>query len=815
MSIKYCFKKVFVVLIVTMILPGLVLFSATKNEQKPIVKKGAEVTMANGTLVYWKDLQKVALDANTQRRMKPILNFVGPRKIVKKSTAKDTAVENSFPKGLVRSILTLTTPILSFAGMNLTSNGAGWPPDPNGDIGLNHYVQTVNTSIGIYNKTTGALVSATTFDAFFPSAVGSPCDATNNGDPIVLFDQINQRWFILDFAWSGTANGSFYSIAASQTSDPTGAWWTYCYRADTTLMNDYPKCGVWHNGIYITANMFQFSGSYQYAKIWAIKTPDVYTGTLTAQSVTDSGYYAFSLMPSNARGTTAPSSITPNYMFSQDADEFGSPSTDALKVWKYAVDWATPANTTWTGPTSMAVTAYDLTGTGIPQSGSSISLDSLAGRLMYSAVYRKFSTYEAVYLTHTVDYSSRRAVRWYEVRISGGTTSIYQQGTYSPDATHRWMSSICADKYGNIALGYSVGASTMFPGIRYAGRLTTDTLGTMGQGEQTLIAGTGSQTSYTRWGDYSMLSIDPVDDETFWYTTEYYSTTGTNWLTRIGSFKITSGTPPTGTLQDAVDYPTLTFTTSGSGTWASQTATYYYDGDAAQSPVITHSQSASMSTTISGFNTIKFYWKVSSEASYDYLRFYVDGVLKDQISGTVDWVQKVYTVTTGSHTLMWTYYKDGSVSTGSDAGWVDKLQLTNEVITDPIAVALDITGQTFSLSGNYNFAVTTASSYYGGSSVWAPAALGNSQSCTMETVISGKTSVKFWWKVSSELNYDYLSFYIDGVLQHRISGTSVTAWAQKVYTVTSGSHTLKWTYSKDSSVSSGSDTGWVDKLELL
>ncbi len=806
MCFKNCFKKMLVLVIITVLLPGLVLFSASTKAEKPVEKKGAVVTIANGTLIYWKDLKKIEFDKNSPRRMKPILNFKDPRHIVQKSTAKDTVVQTSQPKGLNRNRMLLTAPVLNFAGMNMSANGAGWPPDTNGDVGINHYVQTVNTSIGIYNKSTGVLVSATTFDAFFPPAVGSPCDANNQGDPIVLFDQINQRWFILDFAWNGTADGSFYSIAASKTSDPTGAWWTYCFRADTTLMNDYPKCGVWHNGIYITANMFQFSGNYQYAKIWAIKTPDLYNGTLTAQSTTDSSYYAFSLMPSNARGTTAPASTTPNYMFSQDADEFGAPSTDSLKVWKYSVNWVTPANTTWTGPTSMATAAYGMVGTGIPQLGSGVALDSLSGRLMYSAVYRKFPTYEAVYLSHTAESGSNRAVRWYEIRISGGATSIYQQGTYSPDTSHRWMSSICADKNASIALGYSVGSSSMYPAIRYAGRLSTDTLGTMGQGEQTLIAGTGSQTSYSRWGDYSMLSIDPVDDETFWYTTEYLSATGTNWLTRVGSFKISTTTPPAVSLAEALDYLKLQIATSGNGAWTAQTATYYYGNDAAQSPVISHSQSATMITSISGKTTVRFWWKVSSEANYDFLKFYIDDVLQHKISGTTDWAQKVYTVTTGSHSLKWVYSKSPSVSSGSDAGWVDKLELS-----DTIADALDNINQSFTLSGNGIWAYQTGTTYYGGDAAQSPV-ISHSQSATMATTISGKTTVRFWWKVSSETNYDFLKFYIDDVLQHKISG--VTEWAEKAYAVTSGTHTLKWIYSKDSSGSSNSDTGWVDKLEL-
>ncbi|MCX6582619.1 MAG: hypothetical protein NT166_20795, partial [Candidatus Aminicenantes bacterium] len=139
--------------------------------------------------------------------------------------------------------------------------------------------------------------------------------------------------------------------------------------------------------------------------------------------------------------------------------------------------------------------------------------------------------------------------------------------------------------------------------------------------------------------------------------------------------KLEIAAPASDPIAEAVDYPGLTFTLSGTGSWYSQAATTYYGGDAAQSPVITHSQSSSMETAITGKTTVKFYWKVSSEANYDYLRFYIDGVLKTSISGTVNWTQQTYTVTSGAHTLKWTYVKDGSVSSGSDAGWVDKLEL--------------------------------------------------------------------------------------------------------------------------------------------
>jgi hypothetical protein len=411
-------------------------------------------------------------------------------------------------------------PILDFPGMNLSANGAGWPPDTCGDVGNTYYVQAVNTSIGIYNKSTGALVSATTFDDFFEgSAVsGTPCDEDNFGDPIVLYDQYAQRWIIFDFAWySDYSGGSWYSIAASKTSDPTGEWWLYALNADPDLLNDYPKGGVWHDGIYITANMFQFTGGFLHAKIWALNKTDLYNGTLTAQTFTDDSYEAWSILPAHAKGTTAPPAGAPNYMYALDADEYGGQSIDAIYAWKLTVDWNNSANTTWVGPYTMTTAAFGLTGSGIPQPDTTWTLDSLYGRLMNPAIYRNFGGYEAVYLNHVCEYDSTRKTRWYEVRINSGTSSIYQQGTYAPDTDHRWMGSIAADKYGNIALGYSAASGTLYPSIRYAGRFSSDPLNLLAQGEASMEEGTGSQTQISRWGDYSCMSIDPTDDETFWY----------------------------------------------------------------------------------------------------------------------------------------------------------------------------------------------------------------------------------------------------------------------------------------------------------
>jgi PKD repeat protein len=274
---------------------------------------------------------------------------------------------------------------------------------------------------------------------------------------------------------------------------------------------------------------------------------------------------------------------------------------------------------------------------------------------------------------------------------------------------------------------------------------------------------------------------------------------------------ITVSSAPADEIAEAVDYSS-TFTKSGNANWYKVTDVYYYGNDSARSGAIGNNQSTTIETsvTVGSTQAVKFYWKVSSEAGYDYLSFYIDGVKKTNISGTVDWTQVAYNIAAGTHTLKWTYAKDDLVVGGSDCGWVDKLEITAPA-ADPIAEAVDYAGLTFTLTGNGSWFSQTTTTYYGGDAAQS-GDIGDLQSSTMETTISGKTSVKFYWKVSSEASYDYLRFYIDGVLQNSISGS--TSWAQKSYTVSSGTHTLKWSYIKDDYVSSGSDCGWVDKLEL-
>jgi hypothetical protein len=423
----------------------------------------------------------------------------------------------------------------SFKGLDLQNWGAGWPPDTDGDVGPSHYIQAVNTSIGIFNKT-GTQLAAFTFNTFF-DGTGTPCDANNQGDPVVVYDWVSGRWIITDFAWSSTRGPFYECIAVSKTTDPvSGGWWFYALQASSNALQDYPKLGVWSDGIYMTANMFTRARTYSGAKVWALNRDDMINGLPLRNVAFTLGTSYFSLIPSNALSGNTPPAGTPAFFMSLYA-----PST--MRMWKFTVNWATPSSSTFTGPTNITVASFTKPTFRIPQKSSSETLDSLGDRLMVQLQYTNLGGTQSLWFNHTVVSSSVAAIRWYEFRNPGGTPTVYQQGTFQPDTTHRWMGSLAVDKLGNMAVGYSASSSTMFPAIRYAGRLAGDTLGQLAQGEATAIAGTGSQSGgYNRWGDYSALSLDP-NGCTFWYTTEYYETTSYYWQTRIVSFQYPGCTP--------------------------------------------------------------------------------------------------------------------------------------------------------------------------------------------------------------------------------------------------------------------------------
>ncbi|MBI3811886.1 MAG: DUF11 domain-containing protein [Nitrospirae bacterium] len=451
-------------------------------------------------------------------------------------------------------IFKMPSPIQNFDGV--TNLNGVLPPDTEGDVGPNHYVQWVNLAFAIWDKTGAPPIYGPAAGNTLWTGFGAPCETSNDGDPIVQYDQLADRWLMSQFALPNYPNGPFHQcIAVSQTPDPTGAWYLYDFVVSNTKLNDYPKFGVWPDGYYMTANQFNADGSWGGAGAFVFERDQMLLGN-PAQMV----YFdLFSvdpnlggMLPSDLDGPTAPPIGEPNTFVQMDDDGLGYPA-DQLELWRFHVDWTIPGNSTFTGPTLLATAAFDsnmcsFSSNCIPQKGTTKKVDAIADRIMYRLAYRNFGTHESLVLNHTVDVSGKNhaGIRWYEIRNPWVTPVIYQQGTFAPDADHRWMGSIAMDGAGNIALGYSVSSSTTFPSIRYTGRLDGDSPGIMTQGEGVLMAGSGSQTSSSgRWGDYSMLAVDPTDDCTFWYTQEYYSvTSSSNWKTRIGSFKFV--TCPTG-----------------------------------------------------------------------------------------------------------------------------------------------------------------------------------------------------------------------------------------------------------------------------
>jgi hypothetical protein len=422
------------------------------------------------------------------------------------------------------------------------------PPDPNGAVGPNHYVHTVNLDFAIFSKTGALLYGPTKINTLF-AGFGGGCQINNDGDPIVLHDQLADRWVISQF--SVTTTPYLQCVAVSTSPDPTGTYYRYAYNYGNVDFPDYPKIGVWPDAYYATYNIFANGRTFSGAEICAWDRAKMLTGAVATQQCFKTSNVYGGLLPSHLDGKTLPPAGAANYLVALD-------TSTTLVSWKFHVDWTTPASTTFTGPTSLTVPAYNSScataarGACVPQGSGGTPLESLSDRLMYRLAYRNFGNREALVVNHTIEVGSgstlRAGVRWYELRTDAARNlTLFQQGTYSPDTNWRWMGSAAMDGSGNMAMGYSVSSSTISPQIHYTGRLAADAAGTMTQGENVIINGTGSQIDgLARWGDYSSLAIDPVDDCTFWYTNEYLKTSGSfNWSTRIASFKLPNcGVPP-------------------------------------------------------------------------------------------------------------------------------------------------------------------------------------------------------------------------------------------------------------------------------
>ena len=481
------------------------------------------------------------------------------------------------------------------------------PPDTNGDVGPNHFVQWVNLSFAVYSKGSGStppsLIYGPAAANTLWSGFGGPCETRNDGDPIVRYDHLADRWVMSQLAIPNNffgilLFGPFYEcIAVSATSDPLGAYYRYQYSFDK--LNDYPKMGVWPDGYYMTMNQYtalslQFAGqgvvAFDRAKMLQGQPASAIYYDLAPVDMNLAG-----MLPADLDGP-APPAGSPAYFAQIDDDAWGVVPNDQIQIWQFHSDWAAPSQSFFSRVAALPTAPFDSDMCGnsrncLAQPGTTTTIDAMSDRLMYRLQYRNFGDHESLVVNHTVDAdgTDHAGIRWYEIRSPGSSPSIYQQGTYAPDANHRWMGSVALDAGGNMALGFSVVGPSTFPSIRYTGRLATDPPNLMTLGETDLMVGTGSQTNSTgRWGDYSSMVVDPVDDCTFWYTQEYYAVTSdAGWQTRIGSFSLpncSSSTPPPDKPAVSVVASTATATEAGP---VSGAVTFSRTGDTGQ-PLIVH-----------------------------------------------------------------------------------------------------------------------------------------------------------------------------------------------------------------------------------
>jgi hypothetical protein len=490
------------------------------------------------------------------------------------SGVKDPVVQSKKGSG------PLSAPLQNFDGICLPSSTcapgqrsdcACLPPDTNGAAGTTQYVQMVNQSFAVYSKNGTMLRAATDLNQLW-AGTGSECEYHNDGDPIVVYDQLARRWLLSQFI-SEPGAGEQYGecIALSTSNDATGGYYRYTFLFGPNVFLDYPKLGVWPDGYYMSANEFPSgqpisSGAaavvFERSQMLAGRPARYVLFDESANNPTGGQYVG--QLPSSLDGKTLPPPGAPN-LFAEVDDPTGVPPTTAsdpgfdLRLWKFHVDWTNPTNSSFgadgkpsytlpIAPFARPQCTYGYGSNCIPQKDGALQLDTLGDRLMYRLAYRNLGDHAALVLNHSVAADGRIGIRWYQVTIpAAGAPTVSQQGTYAPsDPTTnplwRWTGSVAMDQAGDIALGFSASGPNDYPSIRYTGRAATDPPNLMTQTEQTIYTGAGPQTeAQERWGDYSAVTVDPTDDCTFWYTQQYLGPTspvlGSLWRTRIASFK--------------------------------------------------------------------------------------------------------------------------------------------------------------------------------------------------------------------------------------------------------------------------------------
>ena len=455
------------------------------------------------------------------------------------------------------SLIDMPAPLVSIDGLADIDNANIYsllilPPDMNGDVGPNHYVQIVNSLIRVYDKSGQPLSAPIKISKLFES-LGTVCSTRNDGLAIVLYDPLADRWIV---SQTCTAFPPFRQMfAISKTGDPLGEYYSYEFVMPNVKLNDFPKFGVWPDGYYMSTDEF-LGADYVGAGAFAFDRAKLLAGDPSASYV----YFNLQvpiqprrkgLLPSDMDGLRPPSPGIPNTFASYTATEYGD-AADALRLYDFHADFNDPSASTFTErPESpLAVAAFDPTSpegrADIGQPAPGERLDSQSDRLNYRLAYRNFGTHESLVVNQTVNTGTstayRAGVRVYELRRNSSGYAVTEETTLGDNTTSRWIASAAQDNQGNLAVQYNLGGDDKKPSIYYSGKLASDPAGVF-RTERVLIQGTGVQKAFGwRWGEYSGMSVDPIDDCTFWMTNAYYTLESQEfsdfgWLTRIGSFK--------------------------------------------------------------------------------------------------------------------------------------------------------------------------------------------------------------------------------------------------------------------------------------
>jgi len=422
------------------------------------------------------------------------------------------------------------------------------PPDTNGAVGASQYVQMVNVTLAVYSKRDGTLELGPVPIHSLWNGFGGLCENggetatySDGGDPIVLYDHIADRWLVSQLQFDETFTKTAQCVAISTSSDATGSYNRYQFDFGVNFP-DYPKFGIWPDAYYNSINVFP-GKSFAGAQACAFDRAAMLAGRAATAICFQQPSSVSSLLPADLDGSRLPPSGAPNYFV-------GLADSTHLNLFRFHADFANPTASTFNGPVLIDVAPFTeicaraTTRACIPEPQPGEKVDGLSDRVMFRLAYRNFGDHEALVANHTVQGGALGGVRWYEIRNPGTTPSVFQQGTIVDPDTDFWLGSIAMDRAGNIALGFSAMSKRDFSSVFVAGRKASDPAGSM-FGPMQLALGSGVQVnSFKRWGDYSSMTVDPKDDCTFWFTQEYYISSGSfNWATRVAAFKFDSCKP--------------------------------------------------------------------------------------------------------------------------------------------------------------------------------------------------------------------------------------------------------------------------------